>query len=101
MAIEEHGGGKQLARFRTWPRCSLGGLVITSVFALLAVGAALDRIWVVFAILAVVTAVLVLRMLWECAAAVGAFLYVLDKSDDVDLSSPDGHSRPEMREDDG
>ena len=29
MAVEEHGGGKQLARFRTWPKCSPMGLYLT------------------------------------------------------------------------
>src|SRR5205814_1221733 len=45
MAIEEHGAGKQLVRFRSWPVCSSGGLMLLFLFALLSSGAALDRAW--------------------------------------------------------
>jgi GT2 family glycosyltransferase len=42
IAIEEHGAGKQLMRVRAWPRWSAKGTILTSLFALLAVGAAAD-----------------------------------------------------------
>ncbi|MEJ7843375.1 MAG: glycosyltransferase, partial [Rubrobacter sp.] len=62
MAIEEHGGGKQLARFRTWPRCSSAGVVVIALFAMLCGGAALDHAWVASAVLGAVAATLALRM---------------------------------------
>jgi hypothetical protein len=79
MAIEEHGAGKQLVRLRTWPRCSLVGLVVILLLAALSGAAALDHAWVVSAILGVIAALLVLRMLWECAAATATTSRPLEK----------------------
>jgi O-antigen biosynthesis protein len=87
MAIEEHGGGKQLVRFRTWPRCSSAGVVVIALFALLSGGAALDRAWVASALLGAVAATLTLRMLWECSVATTAVLNVVDDSDNAVASS--------------
>jgi hypothetical protein len=87
MAIEEHGGGKQLMRFRTWPRCSSAGVVVIALFALLCGGAALDHAWVASAILGAVAATLALRMLWECSVATAAVLNVVDDIDNIVFSS--------------
>ena len=78
MAIEEHGAGKQLVRFRSWPRCSAKGLALTLLFAVLSTGAALDHAWTVSAILGVVALLLVLRTLLECTTAMAAVLRVLE-----------------------
>ena len=78
MATEEHGAGKQLVRFRSWPRCSAKGLVLTLLFAVLATGAALDHAWAVSAMLGVVAMLLALRTLQECATAMAAVLRVLE-----------------------
>jgi O-antigen biosynthesis protein len=77
MAIEEHGGGKQLARFRLRPRQS--GLWIATVLILgaLALVATLDRAPVVAAVLALTAALLAFRGLWESAAAMGSARAVL------------------------
>jgi hypothetical protein len=87
MAIEEHGAGKQLVRFRTWPKCSSAGVVVIALFALLSGGAALDRAWVASAILGAVAATLALRMLWECSVATAAVLNVVEDSDNAVASS--------------
>jgi glycosyltransferase involved in cell wall biosynthesis len=42
MALEEHGSGKQLLRFRTWPKFGLFGLAVALMLALLGCAAALD-----------------------------------------------------------
>ena len=42
MAVEEHGGGRQLLRIRSWPRFSRIGAGVALGFAALAAGAALD-----------------------------------------------------------
>jgi hypothetical protein len=83
LAIEEHGGGRQLARFRTWPRCSLPGVVVIAIFALLCGGAALDHAWVASTILGAVAAALALRLLWECSVATAAILNVVRACDNV------------------
>lgn len=77
MAIEEHGAGKQLVRFRSWPVCSSGGLMLLLLFALLSSGAALDRSWAVSAMLGGVALLLALRVFEECAHALMILLHVL------------------------
>jgi len=74
MATENHGGGRQLLRFRSWPRCSVAGLVAMLVFLALALGAAADEAWMAAAVLTGVSAVLGARMLWESGAAAGLLL---------------------------
>ncbi len=97
MALEEHGGGRQLARFYTWPRCSLGGLVVVVLFTALSVGAALDHVWVASATLGVLAATLILRMLWECAAASATTLHAFEqRRDEAALS--DAVSQPKIQE---
>jgi hypothetical protein len=88
-AIEEHGGGKQLVRFHTWPRCSSAGVVVIVLFATLSGGAAFDHAWITSAILGIVTAMLALRMLRECSVATAAILSAIDACDNaVTMSSP-------------
>jgi len=81
MAIEEHGAGKQLVRFRSWPVCSAKGLVLALLFAILSTGAALDHAWTVTAMLGVVAILLALRTLLECATAMATVLRVLEYSE--------------------
>ncbi len=87
VAVEEHGAGKQLARFRTWPAYSPVGVVVIALFALLCGGAALDHAWIASAMLGTVAATLALRVLWECSVATAAVLNVLDDFDDPVSSS--------------
>jgi GT2 family glycosyltransferase len=82
MAVEEHGSGRQLVRFRLWPRCSPAALVLTLLCAALATGAALGQTWAVSAVLGLVTVMLGLRTFQECAAAMGAVLRALRECTD-------------------
>src|SRR5439155_2681881 len=77
MAVEEYGAGRQRARFRSWPRCAPGGLVLALLSAALTTGATLDQAWAVAAILGGVTVTLALRMFQKCAAATAATLHAL------------------------
>jgi GT2 family glycosyltransferase len=77
MAIEEHGGGKQLARFDLRPRWSYWALAITAILGLLAVTTALDGAPIAAAALAIMAGLLAGRGLWESAAAMGTGLAVL------------------------
>jgi len=72
MGVEDHALGKQLVRFRWWPRCSWAGLGPAVVFAAIGAGAALDGAWPAFAVLAAVPVALALRALQECSTATGA-----------------------------
>jgi hypothetical protein len=71
-AVEEHGAGKQLVRFRSWPRCLPVGLVLTSLFAALSTWAALEQAWLAFAILGVPVLLIAGRIIQECAVATGS-----------------------------
>lgn len=46
MTVEEHGGGKQLFRFRIRPRLARWGLWLAGVFGVIAILATLDAAWV-------------------------------------------------------
>jgi GT2 family glycosyltransferase len=72
LAIEEHGGGKQMLRFGAWPRCSVVGVVLASVFTALCAAAALDRNWDSCVALGGIALLLASRMLYECSIAMGA-----------------------------
>jgi uracil-DNA glycosylase len=77
MTVEEHGAGKQLFRFRSWPKFGLEGVIAVIVFAGLALGAALDQYWWAYDILALVALALLGRMVLEAAGAMAAIQAVL------------------------
>lgn len=77
MAVEEHGGGKQLVRFRAWPRCPKGGVAVTLMFAVLASFAALSHAWIACGILNFVALVFMTHIFRECASAMAAVSSVL------------------------
>jgi hypothetical protein len=79
MAVEEHGGGRQLVRFRAWPRGSRVGLFFTPLCATLAAWATLDRAWAASVVLGVITVMLGIRALQQCATAMAAVLRVLEQ----------------------
>jgi GT2 family glycosyltransferase len=69
MAVEEHGLGRQLVRFRIWPRPSHAGLALAAVFSAIAAGAALDGAWAAAAILGSIPVLVAAHMAAECTAA--------------------------------
>ena len=60
MAIEEHGAGKQLLRFRVRPKFSLPGKIVTTISFILGITAILDGIWIVGLFLALMGSMLIL-----------------------------------------
>ena len=74
LAAEEHPSSTQLVRLRLWPRVTRAGVVLTAVFAALAVGAAIDHHWVVALILAASAAALSGRSVQESGVAMAALL---------------------------
>jgi GT2 family glycosyltransferase len=78
MGIEEHGGGKQLARFRFWPRVSRFWLGLTLLFTFLSGVAAIDQAWLASVSLSLVGLVMTIRVVRDCAAATTSFLQVLN-----------------------
>ena len=81
MGVEEHALGRQLVRFRSWPRCATEWLFLAVIFAALGAWAAFDGAWVACALLAAVPIALALRTLLECAAAMGAITRALENEE--------------------
>jgi hypothetical protein len=75
--VEEHGGGRELMRFKFWPRPSRGGLVVALVLASLAAAAGFDGAWPACGLLAIGALVVLLRIAQECAAASATLMAVL------------------------
>jgi GT2 family glycosyltransferase len=74
LLVEEHGQGRQLARFRVWPRCSPRVVAPLALSAAIAALAAADGVAGPFLLLTAATA---LRTLYECAAAMATVLAAL------------------------
>ncbi|CAN5351731.1 hypothetical protein BH24GEM3_BH24GEM3_06870 [soil metagenome] len=72
VAVEEHGAGKQLFRFRVWPRLSLLWLSVAALAGALTVAALADQVAVVAALLGAAALLLPVRMLYDAATALGA-----------------------------
>jgi hypothetical protein len=87
MAVEYHGDGRQLLRIRSWPRCSVAGLGLAAVFAVLSVAAGQDQCWAACAALGSITLLLISCTLQECAAATAAFLQAVRKIEKEEKST--------------
>ncbi len=74
MTVEEHGSGKQLVRFRHWPKMSRVSVVVLGIGAVLA-AAGLSANWVITAILGSLIGLLAVRAFTECGVAMGALLH--------------------------
>jgi glycosyltransferase involved in cell wall biosynthesis len=74
MAVEEHGHGRQLFRFRVWPRYSRVAMAGTLALAVLAIGAAIDGAPTVAVALLATAAGVVTRGVLEGGHAIAAFL---------------------------
>jgi GT2 family glycosyltransferase len=82
VATEEHGGGRQLIRVAWWPGVSRGALALGGVIAGLGLVALLSEAWNATAILGAVALLLVLRVIYECAAAAAIIGRLLDRPND-------------------
>jgi GT2 family glycosyltransferase len=78
LAVEEHGGGRQLLRIRSWPRFSRIGTGVALAFGCLAAAAALSGAWIVAAVMAAVVVVIVASTIQDCATAAGVLRIVLE-----------------------
>ncbi|TAK96940.1 MAG: glycosyltransferase, partial [Verrucomicrobia bacterium] len=77
LAVEHHGSGRQLLRFRSWPRGSFSAIGFAFFLAALSGAAAGDECWTACAVLDATALLLVWRVLQECAAATAAFLFAV------------------------
>ena len=85
-ATEEHGGGRQLARFRIWPRVSPFAAAVIVVGAGLAVAAAADGASAAAAVLALGALVVAVATAVGCAHATAA-LVAATRSEEPDAAS--------------
>ncbi|MBN2182871.1 MAG: glycosyltransferase [Sedimentisphaerales bacterium] len=69
MAIEEHGGGKQLARFKGLPRFSMFGLILILACASLCAWAFIDKQWIIGSFLGACALIFSVWILCEWAYA--------------------------------
>lgn len=77
MAVEEHGGGKQLIKFRTWPRCTPAAIVLAILFSALSALAAVGQAWIACCVLNVIAFLFMMRIFRECGSAMTAVATVL------------------------
>jgi hypothetical protein len=88
MLIEEHGAGRQLLRFRTWPSLKFSVPVLAATLLLaLCLGAALDGVWVACVILGGVAVLLAVGVFRGYAAATGAVLRALREMNEEEYNS--------------
>jgi O-antigen biosynthesis protein len=71
-AVEEHGNGRQLVRFRVWPRVTRVGSLASLILASLAIGAALGGASYAAAVLSLFLALALSAMALDCARATGS-----------------------------
>ena len=79
MGVEEHGAGKQLVRFRVWPRWSVLTIALGSLFGGLAVGAAIDGAVVASVLLSLAFITLLGWAFRDCATPLTVVLQALEE----------------------
>ena len=77
LGIEEHEAGRQMARWRMWPRPSMPAMSAAVLLAALALGAALDHAWVAALLLGVASGVTAWRVAADCGRALATIERVL------------------------
>ena len=77
LLVEEHGQGRQLARFKVWPHCPPRPLLCVALLAAVAWAATIDRAWAPALAFAGMGLFVATRALYECGAALATVLSVL------------------------
>jgi hypothetical protein len=94
LAVEEHGGGTQLVRMRSWPRYSGVGALITALLAVLAAAATLDGAPIAGVTLGAAALFMAISAVRECAAATGVLLHALVEPKPVSVPLGEARSQP-------
>jgi O-antigen biosynthesis protein len=84
-AVEEHGGGRQLARFRLWPKVARSGIVATLFLVALLGAAAVSGAWTATAMLGLIATLLVAYELQECAAGMATAIRAIEQPRGVEM----------------
>ena len=80
MTIEEHGGGKQMVRYRSWPLIKVRGWLVLAVFVGLSMAAAIAQAWPAAAVLGLAAMVAAGAAFADCAAATAFWSAALEAS---------------------
>jgi hypothetical protein len=80
VAVEEHGDGKQLLRFKVWPRIAPFGGILVLLLAALAVAAGAIGFWGPCGALGAAALILGIGTWGDCACATGTFLEAVDST---------------------
>ena len=72
LGIEEHDAGRQMTRWRMWPRPSTPATIAAALLAALAFGAALDHAWLAALLLGAASGLLAWRVAADCGRALAA-----------------------------
>jgi len=81
LGVEEHSAGRQMLRWRLWPRPSTPALVAAGLLALLAAGSALDRAWLAAVLLGAAAGALAWRVAVDCGRALAAMDQAVERSE--------------------
>jgi len=79
MAVEDHGSGRQLIRFRLWPRIDPLSMFLIFLISLLAILAASDQAWIAAILLGAAALTMIFRMFWICSQAMASLLKAIEK----------------------
>ena len=82
VAVEDHGAGAQLQRYRWWPSVPSTGVTLSLASAVLAAAAALDGVPAAATVLGAFAAALALRATWQCGAAAAVIQQALRREDE-------------------
>ena len=82
---EEHGAGRQLVRFRLWPKCSGQGSALILLLLAGITGAVWDHAWYSATMLLLIAALPMCRMLQECAGAMATVQHALKQAGIEDI----------------
>jgi len=97
-AIEEHGAGRQMVRYRFVPRVSALGRAAVLLFAALAVVAVVDSAWAAAAVLGACAAAVVVQLARECGRACGAAVGALASSSSGQVAETSAGDRDQPTE---
>ena len=79
MTLEEHGDGKQLIRFRSWPKVTSAGWILMGLLLLLLGAATLAQGGIIFAILGLLDLIFLWVIFQDCAVATAAYVRAVEQ----------------------
>ena len=82
---EEHGAGRQLVRFRLWPKYSVQGSALILLLLAGVTGAVWDQAWYSAMMLVLIAALPLCRMVQECAGAMATVQHALKQAGIEDI----------------